>query len=1272
NYPLFSSPGTTLNSTQSLVPLPICGLVTTVSDVWYTFTKPVGITNFELFTDSLDCRGAAFKTGIEVYASCGGIPVDCDFGSTGPLGTNASSYLNIHNQPCSAQQYWVRVYTADTTYRGYFRFNIKPPGRNCSSAVDITACGIPYSSPVALTTCGFGFDYDSTNSEPHSQINSGEDYVFTYTPLATICVDFSLTNAAPSQNPGIFIYEGCPNSGTCIGYAANGNGTPLNFYNVSLTAGVTYYFVVESDSTNYNQCIFFNFGISFSSGGASMNDVCASSQNLPVVSSASCTGTINYNDNCASPTSVGIIQLPTCGNFTDGVTPDVWFTFTSTGTSTHRITANAGTTLSAQDLAMAVYTGTCVGMTLVGCDDNSNSLMPSLAVFPPAAGTVYFVRIWSNNGSQPGNFKVCVVDGCTPINDFCSGAIPLIPGHYAQGDNTCASGINEPFSDTSATCWTNLGGITQLNTVWYSFVAINDTMKIRLHLLTLYDSQIALYSSSSGCSGNFNELLCNDNALSTCFIGTNSLSQITATGLNVGATYYVRVDGVNEYTGTFEIIVQPELTEFPPLYAQDCPLAINLCNNNQIKVPDHTYTDMGNICDILPWASCLQNGDRNGVFYKFNVTGGLGVDVEFTITPNGIGNCDFMLWCIDTVYGNGDQIPAVSNYCSMLPIIAAFPGYICSYSASSISGCNNDYGTINMPGFYSTSSVTAPGISPAIYVPPGMTATFILCVTSDYHANGFTLDWMGTPIDPIPPFLQWQNSSNSNWTDSVNWNSAGCSIPPGSVPDCINQIPSIIMSGPSMPVITSNIAIADITINSGASLTIDPGITLVVCGNFIDNGALICGSGSTVKFVGNRNTSISGDANIAFWNVEFAKDSGAILTLGKNISIRGNDSLYSGILNNNGHSTSVGGNFYNYNGNSSFNGFGNAATVGALIFNSPNGMPQHFRNDGSLLTLNDVYINQTTASFLTLDTNSTSNLLIGAIGHLTLTKGKIITNTSHEVIISNNSDVACSSGNTLSYVEGNLRRAIDTIASNYDFPIGDSIKGYQRFSIVFRSAPTTTYNILAKFKRWIGLPVAPPDSECVGLGYAASPVFDNGYWTLDASDTNGLGIYNAHAYPRNVANNVGSCFSLMQSLSNNGQGPWSMQGLVTITSSSTQIIRDSLVSFSDFAVVQDYGILSSSSDDDDDDLNSVKNDFRFSVLPNPASEKITLTFNSPIPQIFYYSLKDVTGRLLINKNINASKELNSFDVNILGIAKGIYLLTLENKNQQSFTRLIVQ
>ena len=1260
--PLISSLGTTLHSTQSPAALPPCGILITVSDVWYTFSKPANIANFEIFIDSLDCRGTSYNTGIEIYSSCGGAPITCDFGSTGPAGTNAASYINLTNEPCNPQQYWVRVYSADTSYRGYFRFNIRSPGRNCAYANNITPCGIPYSSPGGLSTCGFGFEFDSSIAEPHTPFMYGEDYIFTYTPPATVCVDFALSNTPANSNPGLFIYRGCPDFGTCIGFVTGTGGSTLNFNNVSLVAGLTYYFVVDYDSVGGTTCMNnFDFAAALSTAASAANDICSAANNISVVTSTTCTGAIDYNNNCTAPTAAGTIPLPGCGNFTDGVTPDVWFTFTSSSTSVHRVKIDAGSSPAAPDLAMAVYTGTCGAMTLVNCDNSSNGWMPLVVIIPPAAGTLYYVRVWSNNGTQTGNFKICISDGCTAANDLCPGAIPLTIGQYEPGDNSCATGINEPFAGTNATCWNNNLGQTQLNTVWYSFVATDDTMKIRTHLITLFDSQVALYSSTGGCGGTFTQLYCNDNSPAICGTGVNRNSQIIATGLNIGTTYFIRVDGVNANTGTFEIIVLPGSTPFPAIYSQDCPLAVGLCDNSTISVSNPGYQGAGNICDVSAGATCLSIGETQSVFYTFSVTGtGGGTPVEFTITPGSSGNYDFMLWCIDTVFNGGDQLPAVPNYCSNLVNQSMFPAVICNFSYQGTTGCSASEGLCQMT-CYQSYAYPDPGMMPAIVVPNGMTATFLLLVNSDYYNNGFMLDWMGTPLNGNPSYLTWQGGNNSNWSDSSNWNAGAC----GEVPDCINQIGAIITSSAVMPVISSNTSVSDITINAGATLTISPGVRLDVCGNFINNGMINCGQGSTVRFIGSRNTYVAGTFNLGFnnfYHLEVAKDSGATLSLNTDIFIAGNDSVYSGMVNASTRNIYLGGNFYNYNGNTSFiNSF-----PGNLTFVSLSGLVQHFRNDGSPLTLANVVMNQIiTGGSLTLDTNATSDLKLGFNGTLTLTNGKIITGATREVNITNAGPAACSVGNAMSYVEGNLRRAIGMFAGTYEFPVGYFTKGYQRFAIQYGTPPFAPYNILGKFSPWVGMPAGGPVvQECGNNGWDIMPPFDNGYWTMDADSTTGLGVYKAHAYPANATNNVGATFSIMKSVSNNGLGPWLMEGSPYCPSTASHSERDGLSTFSDFAVVQ--------SDIGNYILSPVHGNFRFNLFPNPASEKIILTFNADDSREYLVHLNDVTGRTILSEKINTIKGINSKEINLHGISIGIYLVVLENNNVKEARKLILQ
>ncbi|MEO8087943.1 MAG: T9SS type A sorting domain-containing protein [Bacteroidota bacterium] len=1177
---LISSVGTTLHATQT-VGLPSCGGFATTSDVWYTFTKPANITNFELFTDSVDCRGAAnYGVGIEVFNSCpvGGV-VACNFGSAGPAGTNATSYINITGQPCVSQQYWVRVFSKDTTNnnnRGYFRFNIRPPGRDCTYATDISACCVSlpfnYSSPALLSTCGFANDVDS-DAACGSLVERGEDYVFKFTPCATMCATFNLNNTTVGSNPGMFIYYNppCVGGATCVGSVTSVGGGILSFANATLAAGNTYYIVIDYDSGGFTPCLAgWDLSISGSVPPVLTYDNCATPQSFTITVGASCVGPIDYNNNCATPSPAGAAVLPGCGSFTDGVTPDVWFTFNSLSNQPHQINVDLGTAPSAQDLSMAIYTTSCGALGLVSCDDNSNGTMPSLTITPAGAGITYYVRIWSNNGTNPGNFRICGIQGCTPLNDLCTGAIALTVGAPIQGDNGCSTGTGEPSSGVAPGCWT--GG--SLNTVWYSFVATNTQMRIRTRLLTMFDSQIALYSLPTGCGGAFTMLFCNDNAPATCGFATNRSSEITATGLTIGTTYYVRVDGTAANTGTFEICVMDGNNPFPPIPQQDCVLPINVCNSSSFTVANPGFQGTGNVCDFTN-GSCLGSGERGAAWYLFSVTGPQ--TLQFTITPNSPNDYDFMIWCVDTVWNNNPNhsFPTVTNYCSNLMTGASFPWYSCNYSAVGTTGlsltCMGVAATIPSAQAFTQCG----GFNQAVNIPANMTATFLLNVSNfTTSTTGFTMNWNGTILNSNPPSMTWQNSTTSTWTTLPNWYPNNC----GAVPDCANQVGAIIASGAwPMPVLAANQTVKDITINAGASLTINAGFTLSVCGNFTNNGTINCMAGSTVSFIGGLNQTINGAFLAAinnFYNVTVLKSTGT-LTFNTNIYARGNFSINgpNGVVDVNTKNLEVGGNFFNYNGNTSFTGHGGASTI---TFTYRSGVAQQYRNDGANLTLNHVTMNQVAPSSLSLFNNVTSDLILGANGVLTLTQGKIITGvgTVREVNVTNSLSAACSPGfgaPANSYVEGLLRRAIPTGGISYDFPVGETSKGYELANINFTATPTGPYNLLARFKTWGGANCpfpgpGPAASECVTATYAALPYFDHGYWNIDASIGAPTGTYNATMYNVGMTNNAGSGWTVVKAVS--GSCAFGLPGACWIPSTAAQTRRNGLSGFSDFATVQ--------------------------------------------------------------------------------------------------------
>lgn len=1131
------------------------------NDVWYSFTKPIGITSFELFVGNT-CP-SSFTTAMALYTgSCGAyVLVAADEASNGSSAGNP--YISITGRPCNvAETFYVRVESDQDNWVGNFDITLRPPGFNTSVANDITcwylANGNSYSTAVAptnwtMSNCGWGNQYDTSNAVPKNLATSGSDYLFSFSG-GPGCFDLSLFNTTVNTNPGLFVYTSAgPTGGTgaLVAYNIGAGGTPINITSLTLGAG-TYYFMVDND-TAAAACTNFSFSITPSALAAPPNDACANpptSTVIPTITGTSCTGAINYTVACATPTPAGTYTNPGCAGFIDGVTGDVWFTMTSASTQPHSISVQPGSTgTPAGDLGMAVYTGNCGALTLLACDDNSaGANMPALTVVPPGAGTVYYVRVWSNTGATPGTFRICAISGCTPANDLCAGAVPLTLGVSATYQtNVCASGTGA--SDVAAaSCW----DAGSLNTVWYTVTttATGTSLHIRTRLRSLTDSQIALYS---GTCGSLVQVACNDN-FTLCSSGGGRNSDILATGLLPNTTYYIRVDGRGANTGTFDIMAIDGNATFPPIPDQDCDLATPICTAST-SIADPGYTGSGNICD-LQGGTCLFSSEASGVWYTFSTTStGPGSLLEFTIGPNnGFSDYDFELW----------ETTGMGSYCSLIqtnPTSATFPFRSCNYSAVGTTGLNIAAGTTSVSQAFSVSG----GWNSAYILNPtaGTVQTFVLLAShfGNYaggSTSGFTLTFPGTtPLNIGAPNVQyWRpDAASTTWapgTLSSNWDPA-CLTTMGT---CAGG-PStcVIQGGPNQPIITANTSVKNLIINAGATLTINPGVTLSICGDLTNNGTLVCGAGSTIQFIGTAIQQMSGNLSgtSAFWNFTMSK-AGGTLTLNNNLDVRGNFLLNTGTPTGqwlpNSKYIKVGGNWTN-NG-----GIATHGTAANTTYEFNGSAPQTFTNLVNLVDLYNVKMNQAPASTLTLAVGAFNDMNV--TDSLVFLSGKIITGAQKVYHKTNTSPGLVTVGNVNSYVIGNLRRALNVGLQTWDFPLGSN-QFYNRAQIQYTASPVTAYDLTGTFtinSPWAP-PVGPTANECVINTYDALNIFDHGYWTFNSSIGTGSGTYTMRLFNLGYTNNAGSGWTVAK----DATGTWNLQGFCYIPSTPANTQRTGMSGF---------------------------------------------------------------------------------------------------------------
>ncbi|MBN8697821.1 MAG: T9SS type A sorting domain-containing protein [Bacteroidetes bacterium] len=760
--------------------------------------------------------------------------------------------------------------------------------------------------------------------------------------------------------------------------------------------------------------------------------------------------------------------------------------------------------------------------------------------------TTYYWQVVPTNGQ--GNATGCAIYSFTTgsgviANDACAGAIVLTSGVTINDDNSCATSEASPAVPT---CWSS----GNLNTLWYSVNVTGSTLGVLTTAGTLNNTQIAVYS---GSCASLTQVGCNDDAPGAgCSAGTTNNSQLNLTGLSAG-TYYIRVDGRNANIGTYSIMASTSsvVGTSVPVPGQDCTSPIPLCSN-PMTIGNPGYQNTGNICDFTGASNCT-SGEKNSLWLDVYVTGA--GTLNFDIVANDtIGVCgsetdyDFIMW---------KTTGTSATNCATISSSGGASFVACNFSYLGVTGVAPSG---NAPALYGTCYDAA--YEPTINVAAGE-HYYLVIQNYSSSTSGFTVEFNGTAVTggflstSSPSTVLWTGGAGTTaWTSAQNW--GGCSAP-----DCTNNIDAVVAASVgTQPVISANQNVENLTINSGATLTINAGITLNVCGNFTNNGNLVCGVGSTVNFNGTGTQTVSGNltGTNKFANFTVTKTAGTVSLL-NNIEVGGNltTSNSTSIINTNGVDITLGGHFLNSNGTTTFTGINSSTST--FTFNGTTA--QNYDptvTGGTNVTLNNVVLNNTRSGYG--DVTLLDNMLIGSsssTGTLTLTDGDILTNAF--MVQVNNTTASCvTTGNTTSFVNGNLRRYL-TSSGSYDWPVGVTVKGYQRANTNF-STNTIGY-IDAKFTVWPGAYPVQGGSEC-SMTYN-QPAEDVGYWTLTANS--GTGTYDMTLYPLGAGNTTGMAgWTIIKDplISSN---TWSLNGTCA-ASTATVVRRNGMSGFSVFGVAQ--------------------------------------------------------------------------------------------------------
>lgn len=493
-----------------------CESSTDNDDFWWTFTAPASgnVTIEEVSTNK--------RHMIAVHAACGVNPaLACS-----QANANVTNTLNLTGLT-PGNTYYIHL---DRRQGGGGGIN----GSIClydTPDPDIAFPGVDLGTLACASTTNQTGNTSGANVDCLSSSAGDHIYQFTTTQISDVTID--LCGSSYDTEVSLFLLA----SGTCAAGAIGTNddncGVQSSLTMPCLAPG-TYVVVIEGSGLATGA---YDMDIILSNCGCptppTNDDPCTAT---PLTLNTTCSFTSGTN---ALATNSAVAD-PGCANYNG---TDVWYSVVvgASGQVIVETATNGGIT----DGGMALYSGTCASLVLEECDDDDGAgLMSKVdqAEFTP--GQTLFIRVWEYGGDAEGTFDICAyAPDCSgnTTNDYCEDPGILT---YGVGDNFASSTTNIYSADNPDNLLNEFCGTVENNS-WYQFTAGNTTETFVISTVTNcvnnqgIQAQVYDYNSAtvSGCCGNFN-------AVSNCYSpGNTTGGTVTATGLTVGETYILMIDG---------------------------------------------------------------------------------------------------------------------------------------------------------------------------------------------------------------------------------------------------------------------------------------------------------------------------------------------------------------------------------------------------------------------------------------------------------------------------------------------------------------------------------------------------------------------------------------------------------------------------------------------------------------------------------------------------------------------------------------------------------
>jgi len=529
-----------------------------------------------------------------------------------------------------------------------------PCSGSTPAATTLTVNGTCVTS--AGTTVSATFQSNANNGgTPSCTVTGAPDVWFMFTAPASgnIIID---TGAGTMTNSGMSLYTGSCGSFTEVSCDNNsGTGNMSQITATGLTPGATYWIRV------------WNVGGS----GTGTFTICVQDTGAPIapVNDNPCTATsITVGAACSfstytttNATASAGVPAPGCASYSGG---DVWFQVTVPASGNLVFDSNTG---GITDGGMAIYSGTCGSLTLLGCNDDgsTNGLMPMITQPGLTPGSTIWIRFWEFGNNVSGTFQLCVYDGGStagaPANDDPCNATVVAVGSscsfstYTNANATASAGVPAPG------CASYSGG-----DVWFQVtVPASGALTFDSNTGVVLDGGMAIYS---GTCGALTLIACDDdNSVN------GSMPIITNGALVPGSTIWIRMwEFGNNNNGTFQLCVYETTAPPPPPGNVTCGGMDPICSDTPITFTASTGGVDADIANPGNDYGCLFTSPNPTWYYLELLTGG-----TININMSAGSDIDFALW------GPYPNLAAAQASCNSYP--APFD---CSYSISATEQAN--------------------------------------------------------------------------------------------------------------------------------------------------------------------------------------------------------------------------------------------------------------------------------------------------------------------------------------------------------------------------------------------------------------------------------------------------------------------------------------------------------------------------------------------------------------------------------------------------------